>query len=42
MRLGSELHAAVAMAAEDDGVSINTWIVDALNAATRRGFENER
>ena len=30
VRLGSALHARVAMAAEEDGVSINSWIVDAL------------
>ena len=30
LRLGSELHAAVAMAAEEAGVSINSWIVSAL------------
>ena len=30
VRLGSALHAAVARAAEEEGVSINSWIVNAL------------
>ena len=30
VRLGSELHAAVAAAAAEKGVSINSWIVQAL------------
>ena len=30
LRLGSELHAAVAMAAADEGVSINSWIVNTV------------
>ena len=30
VRLGSQLHAAVAMAADLEGVSINTWIVNTL------------
>ena len=30
VRLGSELHAAVAMAAAEEGVSINSWIVSTL------------
>ena len=32
VRLGSELHAAVAAAAAEKGVSINSWIVRALRA----------
>ena len=32
VRLGSKLHAAVARAAEEEGVSINSWIVGALQA----------
>ena len=34
LRLGSGLHAAVAMAADLEDVSINTWIVNALRRAT--------
>ena len=34
VRLGSELHGAVAEAAAADGMSINSWIVQALRAAT--------
>ncbi len=30
VRLGSELHAAVAMAANQEGVSINSWIMKTL------------
>ena len=37
VRLGSELHAAVAMAAEREGVSINSWIVGALRKACQGG-----
>lgn len=33
LRLGSELHAAVAVSAQRDGVSINSWIVDILRKA---------
>jgi predicted HicB family RNase H-like nuclease len=36
VRLGSDLHAAVALAAAEAGVSINSWIVDTLSAATQR------
>lgn len=36
VRLGSELHAAVTIAAELAGVSINTWIVETLEEATKR------
>ena len=32
VRLGSELHAVVASAAAAEGVSINSWIVQALRA----------
>ena len=32
VRLGSELHARVAQAAEVEGLSINAWIVRTLNA----------
>ncbi len=32
VRLGSKLHAAVARAAEEDGISINSWIVNTLRA----------
>ncbi len=35
VRLGSELHAAVAAAAAVSGVSINAWIVQALREGTR-------
>lgn len=34
VRLGSELHGAVAVAAAADGMSINSWIVQALHSAT--------
>ena len=39
VRLGSELHGKVAMAAFREGVSINTWILDALRERieARRG-----
>ena len=33
VRLGSELHAAVAVAAQDEGTSINSWIVSTLREA---------
>ena len=33
LRLGSELHAAVAVAAQDEGTSINSWIVSRLREA---------
>ncbi len=33
LRLGSELHAAVAVAAEEHGTSINSWIVSTLREA---------
>ncbi len=33
LRLGSELHAAVAVAAEEHGTSINSWIVNTLREA---------
>ncbi len=35
VRLGSELHARVAMAAEEAGLSINAWIVRTLDAGSR-------
>lgn len=35
VRLGSELHGAVAMAAEEQGVSINSWIVSALQTSLK-------
>ncbi len=35
VRLGSELHWAVASAAAAEGLSINSWIVEALRGATR-------
>ena len=34
VRLGSELHGAVALAAAEDGMSINSWIVQALREAS--------
>ena len=34
VRLGSELHGVVAESAAADGMSINSWIVQALRAAT--------
>ena len=34
LRLGSELHGAVAAAAAANGVSINSWIVEALRQTT--------
>ena len=34
LRLGSQLHAAVAVAAQEEGVSINSWIVKALQRET--------
>ena len=34
VRLGSELHGAVALAAAAEGMSINSWIVEALRNAT--------
>ena len=34
VRLGSDLHAAVALSAEEEGVSINSWIVKALKDRT--------
>ncbi len=33
VRLGSELHGAVASAAAEEGMSINSWIVEALREA---------
>lgn len=36
VRLGSELHAAVAMAADAEGVSINSWIVNTLRQRCAR------
>ena len=30
LRLGSRLHAAVSKAADEEGVSINSWIVNTL------------
>ena len=37
LRLGSELHAAVATAAAADRLSINAWIVDALRGLVAEG-----
>ena len=36
LRLGSSLHAVVALAAENAGVSLNAWIIDTLTAAVGR------
>ena len=36
VRLGSELHAAVTMAAEEEGVSINSWIVSAVRERSKK------
>lgn len=41
VRLGSQLHAAVAIAAEQEGVSINTWIVTALGRAASAGERSD-
>ncbi len=38
LRLGTELHAAVAAAAAAKGVSINSWIVEALRGVTGATF----
>ena len=40
VRLGSALHAAVAISAQEEGVSINSWIVGALGDATLRREES--
>lgn len=39
LRLGSELHGAVALAAAEHGTSINSWIVHVLQNATRRELD---
>lgn len=41
VRLGSELHAAIAAAAAARGTSINSWIVDAVRERTRSPYRTD-